>query len=69
MLLYAIIALSGILAVANGDFYKNCPGFSHEAVIPDNYLRNVPDSLETGNVTVVNITYYINRIKLVDEDM
>ena len=55
--------------MANGDFYKNCPGFRHEAVIPDNYLRNVPDSLETGNITVVNITYYINRIKLVDEDM
>ena len=62
---YAIIILSGILAMASG----NCPGFRHEVVIPANYYKNVPDSVETGNTTIVNFTYHIDRIQLVNEDM
>ena len=58
----------GISATASGVVYENCPGFRHEVVIPDDYFKNVPDSLQTGNVTVVNFTYHIDRIKLVDED-
>ena len=62
---YATVILSGILAMASG----NCPGFRHEVVMPNNYLKDVPDSVETGNVTIVNFTYHIDRIQLVDEDM
>lgn len=62
MLPYIILALTG------GDGYDICPGFRHEVVIPDQYYRNVPDSLDTGNITIVNFTYHIDRIKFVDED-
>ena len=57
-----------ILASTIGDGYDICPGFRHEVVIPDQYSRNVPDSLDTGNATIVNFTYHIDRIKFVDED-
>ena len=62
------IILSGNLAIASGDLYDNCPGFRHEVVIPDNYYSNVPDALDTGNATIVNFTYHVDRIKFVDED-
>ena len=62
---HAIVILGFILAMASG----SCPGFRHEVVIPNNYYKNVPDSVETGNVTIVNFTYHIDRIQFVDEDM
>ena len=60
--------LSHEVAMASGVAYDNCPGFRHEVVMPHSYFRNVPDSVETGKVTVVNFTYHIDRIKFVDED-
>ena len=45
-----------------------CPGFRQTVIIPTDYDKNVPDALETGNITSVIIFFYVRQVKGVKED-
>ena len=45
-----------------------CPGFRQSVVIPTDYDKNVPDALETGNVTKVYIFFIVRQVYGVKED-
>ena len=45
-----------------------CPGFQHNVVIPNDYVKHVPDSRYTGNVTGVKFGFGIKQIKEVKEE-
>ena len=47
---------------------EKCSGFQHSLVIPDNYVKHVPDSRYTGNVTEVKFGFGIKQIKEVKEE-
>ena len=48
--------------------YNQCKGDQQTIVIPHGYDQNVPDASETGNITIVWITYRIQRLKEVKEE-
>ena len=45
-----------------------CPGIQHNVVIPEGYVKHVPDSRYTGNVTEVKFGFGIKQIKEVKEE-
>ena len=45
-----------------------CPGIQHNVVIPEGYVKHVPDSRYTGNITNVKFGFGIKQIKEVKEE-
>ena len=47
---------------------EKCPGFQHNVMIPEDYVKHVPDSSYTGNITEVKFGFDIKQIKEVKEE-
>ena len=46
---------------------RKCPGFKQSVVIPDKYVKSVPDALYPGNITDVTFWFYIKHIDVTEE--
>ena len=46
---------------------KKCPGFKQSVVIPDTYVKAVPDALYSGNITDVTFLFDIKHIDVTEE--
>ena len=45
-----------------------CPGYRQNVVIPKDYIKYLPDAQYTGNVSRVELFFYIKRIRMVKEE-
>ena len=45
-----------------------CPGYKQNVLIPKDYIKYLPDAHYTGNVSKVELLFYIKRIRMVKEE-
>ena len=68
MLLLSTVTMIIIYVALDVTHADKCPGFQHNVVIPNDYVKHVPDSRYTGNVTEVKFGFGIKQIKEVKEE-
>ena len=63
-----IILFIFMVTICIGSNADKCPGYKQNLVVPADYIKYLPDSLYTGNVSQVQLLLIIKRIKMVKEE-
>ena len=71
VIVLVVLGLNNLALAAKFDHLilaEKCPGFQHNVLIPEDYVKHLPDSQYTGNVTRLRFGFDIKQIMEVKEE-